>query len=91
MLRIFSVAISVSSHIGFILDLTLISMFLRYFTYELGIFHSNQTAQCLKTIAELKARVGRLQSTSSVPASNFIAGRPRALFRFGSVVVLDVL
>ena len=91
MLRIFSVAISVSSHVGFILGLILISMFLRYCIYELGIFHSNQTAQCLKTIAELRAMVGRLQSTTSVPASNFIAGRPGALFRFGSVVVLYVL
>ena len=38
--QIFSVAISVS-HVCFILDLILISMFLRKCTYELGIFHAN--------------------------------------------------
>ena len=40
---IFSVAISVSPHVCFILDLILSSMFLRECTYELGTFHANQT------------------------------------------------
>ena len=42
MLQNFSVAISVSSHICFILVLILISMFLRKCIYELGIFHANR-------------------------------------------------
>ena len=48
MLRIFSVAISVSSHVCFILDLILNSIFLRKCTYELGIFHANHTTKCLR-------------------------------------------
>ena len=43
MLRIFSVGISMSPHVCFILDLMLISMLLRYCSYGLGIFHANQT------------------------------------------------
>ena len=42
MLENFSVAISVSPHVCFILVLILISMFLRKCIYELGIFHANQ-------------------------------------------------
>ena len=41
--RIFSVAISVSPHVCFILALILSYMFLRECTYELGTFHANQT------------------------------------------------
>ena len=48
LLRIFIVAISVSPHVYFILDLILISMFLRYCTYEVGIFHANKTTKCLR-------------------------------------------
>ena len=48
LVRIFSVAISVSPHVCFILDLILISMFLNKSTYELGIFHANQTTKCLR-------------------------------------------
>ena len=48
LLRIFSVAISVSPHVCFILDLILISMCLRECTYELGIVHVNQTTKCLR-------------------------------------------
>ena len=55
MLRIFSVAISVSPHVCFILDLILISMFLRYCTYELGIFHENQTTKCLRNQRRTKS------------------------------------
>ena len=54
MLRIFSVAISVSPHVCFILDLVLISMFLRKCTYELGIFHANQTNKCLRNQGRTK-------------------------------------
>ena len=43
-----------------------------------------------RTKAELRAGVGRPQ-TSSSPPSNFIAFRPRRLFCFSSLVVLDVL
>ena len=48
LLRILSVAISGSPHVCFYLDLILISMFLRYCTYELGIFHANQRTMCLR-------------------------------------------
>ena len=41
--RIISVAISVSLHVCFILNLILISMFLRLCIYELEIFHANKT------------------------------------------------
>ena len=54
LLRIFSVAISVSPYVCFILDLILISMFLRKGTYELGIFHANQTTKCLRNQVRTK-------------------------------------
>ena len=54
LLRIFSVAISMSPNLCFILDLILISMFLRYCTYELGIFHANQTTKCLRNQGRTK-------------------------------------
>ena len=46
LLQNFSVAISVSPHVCFILVLILI--------YELGIFHANQTTKCLRNKAELR-------------------------------------
>ena len=53
LLRNFSVAISVSPHVCFILVLILISMFLRYI-YELGIFHANRTTKCLRNQGRTK-------------------------------------
>ena len=50
----FIVAIFVSPHVCFILDLILISMFLRQCTYELGIFHANQTTKCLRNQCQTK-------------------------------------
>ena len=41
------------------------------------------------TKAELRARIGRPQTSWSPPAI-FIAGRPKAAFCFGSLVILDV-
>ena len=48
LLQIFSVAISVSRHVCFILALILMSMFLKLCNYELGIFHANRTTKCLR-------------------------------------------
>ena len=48
LLRIFNFAFSVSSHACFILDLILISKFLKYCTDGLGIFHANQTTKYLR-------------------------------------------
>ena len=56
-------AVSVSPPVCFILDLILISMFLKQCTYELGTFQANQTTKCLRTKAELRARVGRPQTS----------------------------
>ena len=47
LLRVSIVAISVSPHVCFILDIILISMFLGQCTNELGIFHANLTTKCL--------------------------------------------
>ena len=83
LLRIFSVAISVSPHVCFILDLILISVFLRQCTYELGIFHANQTIKCLRNQCRTK---GEGWSTTKYlkppPPNNFIAGRPKAALLF---------
>ena len=54
LLRIFRVAFSVSPHVYFILDLTLTPIFLRQCTYELGIFHANQTTKCLRDQSRTK-------------------------------------
>ena len=43
-----SVAISVNPHVCFIfIVLILVSMFTRYYTYELGSFHADWTSKCL--------------------------------------------
>ena len=57
LLQNFSVAISVSPHVCFILVLILISMFLGECTYELGIFQANRTLSVWGTKAELRTRV----------------------------------
>ena len=64
-------------------------MFLRQSIYDLGIFHVNQTAKCLRnqgTKAELRMRVGGPQTDKVVeappPSCNFIAGRPKAALLF---------
>ena len=54
MLWNFSVAISVNPHVCFILVLILISMFLRQYIYELGIFHANRTIKCLRNQGRTK-------------------------------------
>ena len=54
LLQNFSVAISVSPRVCFILVLILISMFLRLCIYELGIFHANQTTKCLRNQGRTK-------------------------------------
>ena len=54
LLRNFSVAISVSPHVCFILVLILISIFLRKCIYELGIFHANRTTMCLRNQGRTK-------------------------------------
>ena len=52
--RNFSVAISVSPHVCFILVLIFISMFLRFCTYELGIIHANRKFKCLRNQGRTK-------------------------------------
>ena len=52
--RNFSVAISVSPHVCFILVLILVSMFLKLCIYELGIFHANRTTKCLRNQSRTK-------------------------------------
>ena len=53
----FSVTISGSPYVYFILVLILISMFLRYYTYKLRIFHANRTAKCLMNHRNTKGEV----------------------------------
>ena len=81
MLRNFSVAISMSPHVCFILVLILISMFLRYCIYELRIFHANRTAKCLRNQGRTKGE-GWSTANNLKPPSNFIAGRPKAALLF---------
>ena len=55
LLRNFSVAISVSPDVWFILVLILISMFLRQCIYELAIFHANLiTTKCMRNQGRTK-------------------------------------
>ena len=81
MLRNFSVAISVSPHVCFILVLILISVLLRSCIYELGIIHANQTNKCLRNQGKTKGE-GWSTANYSKPPSNFIAGRPKAALLF---------
>ena len=53
-LQNFSVAISVSPHVCFILVLILISLFLGWCIYELEIFHASQTTRCLRNQGRTK-------------------------------------
>ena len=73
------------------LDLILIHMFLRQCTYELGIFHANQTTKCLRNQGRTK---GECWSTLNKfkPPSSIIAGRPKAalLFWFIMIVLLSI-
>ena len=63
LLRNFSVAISVSPHVCFVLVLILISMYLRYGIYELGTFHANRTNKCLRKQGRTKGKVRRPQTS----------------------------
>ena len=69
----------------FILDLILSALFLRYCTYELGIFHANQT-----TKGEGWSNNKLVEATPTHPVSLLLAV-PRRFFCFGSLVVLDVV
>ena len=89
LLRIFSVDISVSPHVCFILDLILISMFLSKCTYELEIFHANQTTKCLRNQDRTKGK-GWSTTNELKPSVISLLGVPRRLFRFGSLDILDV-
>ena len=81
MLQNFSVAISVSPRVCFILVLILISMFLRQCIYELGIFHANQTTKYLRNQGRTKGEGWSTAKLVEAP-SNFIAGRPKAALLF---------
>ena len=78
MLRNFSVSISISPHVCFILVLILMSLFLRY---ELGIFHANRTTKCLRNQDRTKGE-GCSTANKLKPPNNFIAGRPNAALLF---------
>ena len=81
MFRNFSVAVSVSPHVCFILVLILISVFLGWCIYELGIFHTDQTAECLG--GRGGAGSGGWSAAGWLrPPGNFIAGRLRAALLF---------
>ena len=98
MLRIFSVAISVSPHVCSVLNLILIFMFLKYCTYELGIFHANQTTMCLRNQGGAEGECWSAAGWSR-PTSKFIAGRPKAAllfwfsgdFRCGALLFMVIL
>ena len=82
LLRNFSVAISVSPHVCFILVLIMISMFLRKCTCELGIFHANRTTKCLRNRGRTRGEGWSTERGLVEAPSNFIAGRPRAALLF---------
>ena len=54
LLRIVGVDISVRPRVCFILDLILISMFLRQCTHELGFCNAHSTAKCLRNQGRTK-------------------------------------
>ena len=89
MLQNFSVAISVSPPVCFVLVLILISVFLGWCNYELGIFHASRATRCLGAGAELEARVGRPRAGLG-PQCFLLLAVPGRLFCFGSLVILDV-
>ena len=66
-------------------DLTLISMFLRKCTFDLGIVHANQTFKCLRNQCTTKGERWSTAKLAEAPprtASDFIAGRPKAALPF---------
>ena len=94
--RNFSVTISVSPYVCFILVLNLISMFLRYYIYEQGIFYANQTIKCLRNHGRTKCEgwstANYLKSTPPpTPPGILLLVVLRRLFCFGSLVILDVV
>ena len=90
MLWNFSVAISVSPHVCFILVLLLISVFLRYSIYELGIFHANRTTKCVRN--QGGAGGGGWSAAGWLrPPVVLLLAVPGQLFCFGYLVVLDMV
>ena len=57
-------------------------MFLRLCIYELGIFHANRTTKCLRNQCRTKGEGWSTANLLKPPASNFIAGRPKAALLF---------
>ena len=52
--ELFSIVVSVSPHVCFILVLILISVFLKQCIYELGIFHANRKTKSLRNLSRTK-------------------------------------
>ena len=77
MLRGFSVAVSVSSNVCFVLVLILISVFQGWCVCGLGVFCADRTAGCLGS----QGGAGRPRAGWGPPVI-FIAGRPRAALLF---------
>ena len=76
-------------HVCFVLVLVFVSVFLGWCSYELGIFHANQTAGCLGSRGG--AGDGGWSTAGWLgPRVIFIVGLPRRLFCFGSLVILGV-
>ena len=91
MLRIFSVGISVSAHVCFLLDLILICVFLKKCTHELGIFNANQTTKYLRN--QGRTRRGLVDSKlveAPPPPVILLLAVSRRLFCLGSFVILEV-
>ena len=77
MLRNFSVAISVSSHVCFILVLILISMFLKQCVYELGFFHANRTTKKSTENIKQVTVIQRETNIGQLVTFNAVSGRRR--------------
>ena len=70
LLQSFGVAISVSPHVCFVLVLILISMFLGWCVYGLGVFRANRTTRCLRSRGRTKGE-GWSAGGWLKPPSNF--------------------
>ena len=77
LLRNFSVAISVSPRVCFILVLILILYVSKIMRYDLGIFHANRSTKCLRNQGRTKGEgwstANYLKPPPPPPPSNFIA------------------
>ena len=67
-----------ANHVCFILVLTLIFMFLRFYTTEIGVYHANRTTKCLMDPSRIKGKFGRPESIKKGNNQELVQSNPTA-------------